>query len=182
MSVGFPWCTARSQNQNVNDMTYLRNIKHYGTVEDKVHSIVDGMDDDVEYLFMNWAQANVAFDKIEKPTIVYVLPPSGSLNFTYARVRDKPETQIAFLAPTDLDFDGHDNDNVIERMKRLCIKFVKAFNDSGLFEIIDGNLPYRVVYDYLDQNVTGVSIEPPLIEEDGVIICDGEERAEDEYE
>lgn len=160
-------------------MAYLKDTKKYGTIEDKIHTIVDSMGEDIGYQFMNWAQANVALDTIDKPTIVYVLPPSGTLNFSYARVKDKPESQIAFLAPTDFDFDGHENDNVIEQMKRLCVKFVKAFNDSKLFEMIDGDLPYRVVYDYLDQNVTGISITPPLIEEEGIIICDGEYRTED---
>lgn len=163
--------------------TTLKNIKRYGTVEDKIHSIVDSMGEDVQYQFMNWAQTNVALDIIEKPCIVYVLPPSGTLSFSWARVKDRPESQIAFLAPTDHDFEGHENDNIIEHMKRLCIKFVKAFNDSGLFEQLDGDIPYRVVYDYLDQNVTGISITPPLIEEDGVIICcDDTSRTTDETE
>lgn len=151
--------------------TTLKNIKRYGTVEDKIHSIVDSMGEDVEYQFMNWAQANVAMDKIEKPCIVYVLPPSGTLSFSWARVKDRPESQIAFLAPTDFDFVGHENDNIIEQMKRLCIRFVKAFNDSRLFRKLEGDIPYRVVYDYLDQNVTGICITPPLVEEDGIIIC-----------
>lgn len=161
-------------------MSELKNTKRYGTVEDKIHRIVDSMGADVEYQFMNWAQANVAFDKIDKPTIVYVLPPSGTLNLGWARVKDKPESQIAFLAPTDFDFVGHENDNIIEHMKRLCIKFIKALNDSREFEQIDGDIPYKVVYDYLDQNVTGICITPILIEENGVIICCGEERTEDE--
>lgn len=160
-------------------MAYLKDTKRYGTVEDKVHSVVDSMGEDVEYIFMNWAQTNVAINKIDKPTIVYVLPPSGSLNFSYARVKDKPESQIAFLSPTDFDFDGHENDNIIERMKRLCILFVEAINSSGLFEQIDGDVHYQVTYDYLDQNVTGVIITLPLVEEDGVIVCDGASRTED---
>ena len=67
-------------------------------------------------------------------------------------------------------------------MKRLCIRFVKSLNESGLFEIIDGRLTYRVLYDYFDQNVTGIVITPPLIEEEGVFICDDEYRTEDEIE
>ena len=78
--------------------------------------------------------------------------------------------------------EGEANDDVIEQMKRLCVKFVKALNGSGLFKQIEGKLPYQVLYDHLDQNVTGIVIEPPLEEEEGIIICEDEVRAEDEFE
>lgn len=149
-------------------------LKQYVTVEQKVHEVVDKMPCDAEYLFMNWAQANVAIRDIEKPTIVYVLPPAGKLDFSYARVKDYPETQIGFLAPTDFDFDGHENDNIIEQMKRIAILFVKVLNLSEYFEPIEGNVSYQVVYDYLDQNVTGIVISLKLKEVSGVVICDDE--------
>ena len=100
----------------------------------------------------------------------------------WARIKDAPDTQIAFVAPTDFDFDGHDNDDIIEQMKRLCVRFIKAFNDSGYFEQIEGKVPYKVLYDFFDQNVTGIVIEPKLKEEEGIIICEGEERTDDELE
>lgn len=158
----------------------LKGIKKYGTVEAKVRSVVESIGEDVEYLFMNWSQANVAIDSITKPSVVYVLPPSGKLDFGYARVKDFPETQIAFLSPTDFDFDGTENDNIIEQMKRLAIKFVKALNASEYFEVIEGKHPYQVVYDFLDQNVTGVVLNLPLEEVEGVIICEDESRTDDE--
>lgn len=152
--------------------------KKYVTVETKVRRVVESMNADAEYLFMNWAQANVAMDAITKPTIVYVLPPSGKLDFGYARVKDYPETQIAFLSPTDFDFDGTENDNIIEQMKRLAVKFVKVLNESELFESIEGEQSYQVVYDFLDQNVTGVVLNLTLKEEKGLIMCGKEIREE----
>ena len=160
----------------------LKGIKKYGTVEAKVRKVAESMGEDVEYLFMNWSQANVAMDAITKPSVVYVLPPSGKLDFSYARVKDYPETQIGFLAPTDFDFDGTENDNIIEQMKRLAIKFIKALNASKCFELIEGKQPYQVVYDFLDQNVTGIVLNLPLEEVDGIIICEEESRYEDEHE
>lgn len=160
----------------------LKGIKKYGTVEAKVRRVVESMGEDIDYLFMNWAQTNVALDAITKPSVVYVLPPSGKLDFDYARVKDYPETQIAFLAPTDFDFVGIENDNIIEQTKRLAIKFVKALNASEYFELIEGRQPYQVVYDFLDQNVTGIVLDLVLEEVDGIIICEDESRGEDESE
>lgn len=152
----------------------------YGTVEKKIHRIVDTLG--VTYMFKNWAQANVEVDKVEGPTVIYILPPAGELDFHYSSVKDYPQSQIAFVASTEFDFEGEENDNIIEQMKRLCIRFVKALNESGLFEPIEGRLSYRVLYDHFDQNVTGIVITPPLIEEEGVIICDDEFRSEDEIQ
>lgn len=142
-----------------------------GTVEQKIRHIVENMGEDVQYFFSNWAQANVALDKVTRPSIIYVLPPSGSLTFCRGQVKDAPNSQIAFVCHTKFDFDGAENDGIIEAMKRLCIRFVKAFNASGLFEMIDGQLGYRVLYDHLDVNVTGIVIEPTLKEEEGVSLC-----------
>lgn len=160
---------------------YLKNIAYHGTVEKKIHTIVDNMGADVAYFFMNWAQANEAIDHVDKPTIIYVLPPAGDLYVGWSQIKDRPDTQIAFVAPTDFDFDGHTNDDIIEQMKRLCVRFIKTFNDSGYFEKIEGKLTYKVLYDFFDQNVTGIVIEPKLVEEEGIIICEDETRTEDEY-
>lgn len=64
-------------------------------------------------------------------------------------------------------------------MKRLAIRFIKALNESGLFEPIEGRLPYRVLYDFLDRNVTGIVITPKLEEINGIRMCDIVARAED---
>lgn len=143
-----------------------------GTVEGKIRAVVQSMDCDVDYRFCNWAQANADIDGITKPTVVYVLPANGTLDVKWNQVKDKPETFIAFLANTELDFDGEKNDNIIEAMKRLAILFVSTLNRSGYFQQIEGELPYQVLYDHLDQNVTGVVISPTLEEIEGVRICD----------
>lgn len=142
-----------------------------GTVEGKISTIVASLGSAVEYRFMNWAQANVELDHIDKPTVVYVLPPSGTLSFKWNEVKDSPNTQIAFVCVTDFDFEGSKNDGIIEAMKRLAIRFVKALNESGLFEQIEGDVLYQVLYDHLDQNVTGIVLNLTLEEVKGVSLC-----------
>lgn len=142
-----------------------------GTVEGKVRTIVEAMGEDVEYMFANWAQANVSIDKVKRPTIIYVLPPSGTLDFSWKDVKDRPNSQIAFVCNTKFDFNGQENDGIIEAMKRLCIRFVRSMNQSGMFETIEGSVPYRVLYDHLDVNVTGIVIEPTLKEVVGITVC-----------
>lgn len=141
------------------------------TVESKVKSIVENGLGDVKYLFMNWSQANVELDKIEGPSIIYILPASGSIDFKNNRAKDYPECQIAFVCSTEFDFEGAENDCIIEEMKNLLVKFVIKANESELFETIEGNVSYKVLYDYTDDNVTGIVADIPLKEVDGIKTC-----------
>lgn len=152
------------------------NQEMLGTVEGKIRAVVRSLGPGIEYQFCNWAQANVALDGVTMPTIVYVLPPFGTLLFKRNHVKDRPNTQIAFVCSTEFDFEGTENDGIIEAMKRLAIRFVKAYNESGLFEQIDGEVQYQVLYDHLDQNVTGVMLTLTIIEEEGISICADEVR------
>ena len=147
-----------------------------GTVEGKVRALVASIGEDVQYVFYNWAQANVALDTIlddiKQPTIIYVLPPSGKLDASWREIKDRPEAQIGFLCSTEFDFDTVENDNIIAAMKRLCARFIKRLNKGDYFEPIEGEIRYQVLYDHLDQNVTGILISPPLVEIDGISLCD----------
>lgn len=155
-------------------------MNKYFTIEQKVKKIVNTIAG-VDYLFMDWSQANVALDNIQKPTIVYVLPPSGTLTISalHGRVYDKPETTIAILSPTDFDFDGGENDNVLEGMKRIAVQLIRAINDSDDFENISGDVDYQVVYDHLDVNLTGIMLTLTLEETEGLSLCGDIQRSGD---
>lgn len=122
-----------------------------------------------KYCFANWSQLNVILDEVEKdtPTICYVLPPSGTFDVSRGATQfvDKPFTQVAFLIATELDFDGEENDELVELMKLLAQMFVVAINESGLFDMIDDEeIVYQVPYDTADDNVTGVVVTLPIQE------------------
>lgn len=140
------------------------------SVQKKVKRIAESMG--LKYLFANWAQANVEFDGINDPTVVYILPPSGTFRKTWHDIRDYPYSQIAFLCAADFDFDGEENDDRVEAMKTLASRFIKAVDDSGEFEPVGDETPYQVVYDALDENLTGVIITIELKETGGLKICE----------
>lgn len=142
-----------------------------GTVEAKIHAVASQFEG-VEYMFADFSQANLSFDGIENPTILYVLPARGELLFHHSKVKDKPSVQLWFVCPTDFDFDGEENECRVEAMKRLAVRFITALNESGLFETIDDTtIPYSVAYDKFDENLTGIALYPQLVEKEGVVIC-----------
>lgn len=141
------------------------------SVESKIKSVADTFQGEgVSYYFGDWARANKAFDNMSLPAIVYVMPASGEIDLSAGNVRDKENALIAFLDKTTFDFEATENNVIVESMKALAMRFFVACNNSRLFEPIGGKLPYRVVYDMLDVNVTGITFELPIKEVTGKCI------------
>ena len=141
------------------------------TVQEKIKEIAARIED-TDYLFANWAQANVILDNIKRPTILYLLPPAGDFAVKYNRVHDQPQTQIGFLAPTTFDFEGEENDEIIEAMKTIFLDFLRELNKGEYFEPIDAtNIHYQVVYDKLDVNLTGIIVTLTLKEVEARSLC-----------
>lgn len=147
------------------------------TVESKIKSIVEQMEG-VTYIFENWATANERLDNIAMPAVLNVLPASGHFNLGKTQLKDYPFCMIAFIDKSDLDFDGTENDGIIERCKNLAKEFLLRLNASDLFEHVDEDIPYSVIYDKLDVNVTGIVIEAQLKETRGLVICPGKDIGE----
>jgi hypothetical protein len=148
-------------------------MRQYISVEQKIRQIASRFPN-CDYIFGNYAQANVEFDNITRPTILYVLPPSGYIQFQPMRrqVIDAPTTEIWFLCPSDFDFNAHDNQCLVDHMKQLGIEFIKAINESEMFEPLTGPIDYQVAYDAYDANLTGVAFRLNLQETEGLNICE----------
>lgn len=116
------------------------------------------------YIYNDWNRANFEIDNSQLPVCVSILPSSGQFNLLNGHFRDYPNCSISFLDKADLDFDGEENETAVERMKDYAKQFIQAINNSGQFAPVSNLIPYKVVYDYLDQNLTGVTIEVQLKE------------------
>lgn len=140
------------------------------SVERKIASVAAKLEG-VTYLYDNWATANVRLDRLEFPAIINLLPVSGRFDISRTQLRDCPECMIAFADKTRFDFDGVENDEVIERCKALAVRFIRELNKSGLFEWTSTDIRYSVFYDKLDVNITGIVLELNLKEVKGVPMC-----------
>lgn len=149
-----------------------KKITPASSVESKIAKVVEVMGN-LTYIFDNWHTANFKLDKMKLPAVINVLPVSGVLNVTDRKLRDFPNCMLAFVDKTDFDFDGKENDKILERCKNFAMEFVLTANESGLFEPIVGDVRYSVLYDKFDVNVTGVVIELQLMEKQGINLCYG---------
>lgn len=134
-------------------------------VEQKIKEVVSEIDG-LSYMFNDWSRANVDLDlnTAKFPVCVNVLPVSGQLKWKNNNFRDNPNCLIAFLDLTEFDFESKENENIVDRMKVYAMKFIFTVNESDLFEPIPESIPYSVVYDFLDQNLTGIILSIQLKE------------------
>jgi hypothetical protein len=138
-------------------------------VQQKIKQIVDSIDG-LSYEFNDWTRANVKLDTKALPTCLYLLPVSGQIVNKNGNFRDFPNAFIAFMDKTDLDFEGEENEPVVEQMKNYARQFILKVNASGLFAPLPENIPYQAVYDKLDVNLTGVVLQVQLKELQGTCI------------
>lgn len=123
------------------------------------------------YLYDDWARVNYRSDKreIKYPLLINLLPLSGTFRLNSGYIFDEPNAIFAFVDKARLDFDGEENEGTVEQMKRKALEFIRCINSSGYFEPIgDTDVPYQVLYDKLDVNVTGVSISLRLQPKAGI--------------
>ena len=92
------------------------------TVEQKIKSVVDQMKG-VTYIFDNWQAANVRLDKLPLPAVLNVLPVSGNFQLGPTQLKDYPNCMLAFMDKTSFDFDGTDNDAIVEKCKNMAKEF-----------------------------------------------------------
>lgn len=137
------------------------------SVMEKVKSIVKKIDG-LHFEYNDWSRQNIGVKKY--PACLYLLPVFGELHLHNGIFRDIPNAEIAFIDLDVLDFDGEQNDVVMERMKAFAKQFVFEVNKSGLFKQIPEKFTYKSVWDKLDDNVTGVVLEIRLEELQGVCV------------
>lgn len=140
------------------------------TIQTKIKSIAEQIG--ISYIYDDWTTGNVRIGKTTLPVMVNVLPVSGGIRYSGYNIIRSAQCMIAFLDKADFDFDGEQNDTVVERMQRYAIAFVKLANESSLFEPVgDEEITIRTMYDTTDDNLTGVMLELTLRETEGVCVA-----------
>ena len=137
------------------------------SVEKKIKSVAESMVG-FTYVYEDWTRADLRLDRLPLPAIINLLPVSGAMSLKMDQFKDKPNCMFVFVDKVNKDADGKDNDAVFERMKSAAMTFIARMNDSGLFEPIEGDIPYSVILEKLSPIVTGISISVQVKEVKGV--------------
>lgn len=135
------------------------------TIQEHIKSIAQQMG--IAYIYHNWTSVNQAVSTSTLPVMINVLPVSGSFSVGY-ELTERANCMIAFLDEAEYDFDAEQNDQVVERMKALAKDFLLRLNkEEGIENISLDEVAYSVVYDKLDENLTGIILELSISESEG---------------
>ena len=137
------------------------------SVEKKIKSVAESMVG-FTYVYEDWTRADLRLDRLPLPAIINLLPVSGAMSLKMDQFKDKPNCMFVFVDKVNKGADGKDNDAVFERMKSAAMVFIARMNDSGLFDPIEGDIPYSVILEKLSPIVTGISISVQVKEVKGV--------------
>lgn len=122
------------------------------------------------WIYDDWKSADRKLGKVDVPAIVCIMPVGGTLSFRRGRVWDSPNCLLCFLDKVKRDADGADNEEVLERMKEEAARFVGEMNKSGLFEPIDGDVPYDTVLEGTANVLTGIAMSLTIKEVKGLCL------------
>lgn len=133
-------------------------------IQNEIKKIAEELD--CTFVYADWYRANIIIDKIahenQLPILLSIVPVSGQYVFKNGVRYVSDNVLIFFLDKVELDTTDEDHDT-IERMKDSIKQFISKVEGSDIIRFKDlTNLRYSVVYDKLDANLGGVSIETEI--------------------
>lgn len=112
------------------------------------------------------SRANVENDYTQTPTAVMYCITDREINLTIAR--EVAEVTVGFLTQqANIDFDGLDNEALIEQMHDVALDFIARICNDSRLEINNDTVRVRTVFDLDDRNLTGVFCELTIREVQG---------------
>lgn len=125
------------------------------TIEDKIKKIADEQFPTYGFVFDNLYRIDERLESTTMPVIVSTLPQGGEVSIRNGRIHDRENILLGFFDIVPHDADGEDNAEVYNRMKDLGFAFIKAMNESGMFEYVTA-LTYDVWCVRMSNIITGV--------------------------
>lgn len=132
-------------------------------IKETIQGILEALKDEgrLEAVVYQWpAKANVELDTTAHPVAVLFLIRDGSITLVNGLWRETAEVNVSFLDhQEELDFDGAENDVLLDGMAAVAVEMVSRIVSDGRLEIEGDEVGVHGVYDYDDKNTTGVNLQ-----------------------
>lgn len=115
---------------------------------------------------------NVRLDNATYPCAMMHVVESGVVSDTNGILRERLTCQVLFASPTVLDFDGIENERIIEPLKRAAFVWLQSLNRSYDLKIGTGTKTTQRLYATEDAILTAFGVTLEIEEVDGVSPCD----------
>lgn len=121
----------------------------------------------MSYVFGTLTEIDEKVDKIRPPFVWVVFPELGRLTYRRGRFWETIRVLVGFYDLVRRDADGEDNIAVYRRMVECAKAFIKAYNEDGYFEPLEGDIETTIHAEVGAENATGFWIDIHVSERDG---------------
>jgi hypothetical protein len=120
---------------------------------------------------------NLIADNMDLPAAIVQLITQGTIDQQSGQWREVVSAVVFFIDKSDFDFDADENEKIIDRCKRRCLRWLAALPLDEHLDLVRWERTSRV-YERFDAILTGFAVMVDLCEREGVTDCDnGEEEA-----
>lgn len=114
---------------------------------------------------------NLRLDSMRLPCAMLFVVKSGAVEDSNGVLRERLTINMLFCDSSDLDFDGLDNERILDGLKRKAFRWIRSLMVSGDFNLVSQNGTGRL-YATDDAIVTAFSVGVTIDEIAGVGPCD----------
>lgn len=136
-------------------------------IEEKLREIAERVLPDMSYVLGTLTEIDEKLDLMQPPFVWVVFPEVGTLTYRRGRWWESFRALVGFFDLTRRDADGEDNMAVYRRMVDKAKTFIQAYNESGYFEPIEGDIQTFIHAEVGAGYVTGLMIDISIRERDG---------------
>lgn len=137
------------------------------SIESKLKEIVKKALPEMQFLFGSAMEIDAKMDVTKPPYVFVTFPEVGTLTYRRGRFWESLKVLVGFFDVVQRDAQGEDNIAVYGRMIEAAKTFVRAYNEDGYYEPLDGDMETTLYTEYGAPNVTGCYIKIDVTERDG---------------
>ena len=137
------------------------------SIEERLKEVVKTALPEMAYVLGTLTEIDEKLDVMEPPFVWVVFPDVGMLTYRRGKFWESFRVLVGFFDLTRRDADGEDNMAVYRRMVGKAKAFIRAYNESGHFEPLDGDIETTIRAEVGAANTTGLWIGINVQERDG---------------
>jgi len=123
-------------------------------------------------MYQSPSKTNVEIDDAPTPTAVVYCVTDWDVRTSTGVVRESARVGIGFVTrQTEFEFDGIQNEALIDEMKNLALHFFALMKDRDDVTIASDKITCKSIYNDYDTNVTGVWCDVDIVERGGKCIA-----------
>lgn len=113
----------------------------------------------LDFYYNSWPKTNEDFDNAIFPAVALIRVEIGNFTIMKTGIGTQHDIIMLFADTTTADFDSEANEAILIPLRSIAVKFLNAYNKSGKFEQIIGEVPFLEFYEEkFDAMLTGIEL------------------------